>query len=318
MYIDIAFSLNRALQVPLLVVINSILRNTRPLADQPLRFNVVVPPGDRAFFAQQLHDTFAADCDPQTVIFRVQPFTPPAYLKHYLDSKFKEKKAERRLSRYMQYARLFLKEIFPDVGRVIYLDGDVLVLGDVRSLFAQGEQLTPQRYLAAVPQFFPAIFYFSNPCKMWADLRQFKSSFNSGVLLIDLDYWNQQTYSLLRHYLALDAKHHYRLYHLGDETVFNLMFKGTYLPLARRWNSCGYGQPHWIAALLRRDPEKMSIIHWSGGHHKPWQGDRGISPQENRVIYSDLWRRYLPPALTEPKVAEVTQPSQKRSLSQNI
>lgn len=295
MYVDIAFSLNRALQVPLLVVMNSILHNMRPqgdFKDLPLRFNVLVPPGDRAFFEQQIQDAFL-EYGSEAVVFRVQEFAPPAYLKHYLDSKFKEKKAERRLSRYMQYARLFLKDIFPDIRRVIYLDGDTLVLGDVRSLFAEGEQLTSQRYLAAVPQFFPAIFYFSNPFKMWADLRQFKSSFNSGVLLTDLSFWTEQTYDLLRHYLDLDARNNYRLYHLGDETVFNLMFKDSYIPLPRSWNCCGYGQIHLIAACLRKDPQKINIIHWSGGHHKPWGNGSGVA-KKNRVIYSDLWRSYLP------------------------
>lgn len=299
MYVDIAFSLNRALQTPLLVVINSILRNASDRQNYsasegnstlPLRFNIAVPVGDRPFFTDLLHSTFAADHGPEAAIFRVREFTPPDYLKHYLDSRFKEKKPERRISRYMQYARLFLKDLFPDVQRVIYFDGDTLVLGDVRSLFAQGEQLTPQRYLAAVPQFFPAIFYFSNPFKMWGDLRKFKSSFNSGVLLTDLSFWTAQTYDLLHHYLDLDAKNDYRLYHLGDETVFNLMFKDTYIPLDKRWNCCGYGQPHWIARLLRRDPNKVNVIHWSGGHHKPWQSDR--------VIYSDLWRSYRPALAT--------------------
>ena len=299
MYVDIAFSLNRALQTPLLVVINSILRNasdrqnhsaSEGQSTQPLRFNIAVPVGDRPFFTDLLRGTFAADYGLEAAIFRVREFTPPDYLKHYLDSRFQEKKPERRISRYMQYARLFLKDLFPDVQRVVYFDGDTLVLGDVRSLFAQGEQLTPQRYLAAVPQFFPAIFYFSNPFKMWGDLRKFKSSFNSGVLLTDLSFWTEQTYDLLHHYLDLDAKNDYRLYHLGDETVFNLMFKDTYIPLDKRWNCCGYGQPHWIARLLRRDPNKVNVIHWSGGHHKPWQSDR--------VIYSDLWRSYRPASAT--------------------
>ncbi len=287
MYVDIAFSLNRALQVPLLVVINSILSNvSQGEAESPLRFNIVVPEGDRTFFEDNLRAAFGATYDTKQVTFRVKEFTPPDFLKQYLDNKFQEKKPERRISRYMQYARLFLKELFPDVTRVMYFDGDTLVLGDVRELFAQGAQLTPQRYLAACPQFFPAMFYFSNPFKMWADLRKFKQAFNSGVLLTDLSYWTADTYDLLSHYLNLDARNNYRLYHLGDETVFNLMFKDTYVPLNKRWNSCGYGQPHWITNLLKKDPKKMSVIHWSGGHHKPWQSDR--------VIYSDLWRSYLP------------------------
>lgn len=189
----------------------------------------------------------------------------------------------------MQYGRLFLKDLFPDVQRVIYLDCDTLVLADVRSLFAQGEQLNPERYLAAVPHFFPAILYFSNPLKMRADLRKFKSTFNSGVLLTDLSHWNESTYDLLKHYLELDASNRYRLYHLGDETIFNLMFKETYIPLDTAWNACGYGQGHFISSLLRQPIDKMKIIHWSGGHHKPWESER--------VIYSDLWRQYRPNAL---------------------
>ena len=302
MYVDIALSLNRTLQRPLLVVINSILSNTQhkvfsegsisePADLPPIRINVLVPVGDRKFFENCIQSAFAKDYDPESVVFRVREFTPPNFLKVYLDSKFKEKKADRRISRYMQYARFFLKESFPDIKRVIYLDGDTLVLGDIRALFSQGDQLTSQRYLAAVPQFFPAMFYFSNPFKIWADLRKFKSSFNSGVLLTDLSFWSSQTYRLLDHYLNLDAVNNYRLYHLGDETIFNLMFKESYIPLATRWNSCGYGQLHWIAALIRKAPEKISIIHWSGGHHKPWQSDR--------VIYSDIWRSYLPTAINE-------------------
>lgn len=286
MTIDIAFSINRTLQVPLLVVINSILRHTALEAGlPPLRFNIVVPIGDRTFFEEKLQSAFN-DYSSELVTFRIQEFTPPEFLKIYLDTKFGEQKPERQISRYMQYARLFLKEIFPDVGRIIYFDADIIVLNDVRSLYALGEQLTPQNYIAAVPQFFPAMFYFSNPFKVWSDLRKFKSSFNSGVLLTELAYWNEQTYKMLKHYLDLDAKNDHRLYHLGDETVFNIMFKDTYIPLSGKWNCCGYGQSHWIARLLKKDPDEMNVIHWSGGHHKPWESDR--------VIYSDLWRSYLP------------------------
>ncbi|MBE9059537.1 glycosyltransferase [cf. Phormidesmis sp. LEGE 11477] len=286
MPVDIALSINRTLQVPLLVVINSILSNTTHQVDAPMRFNIVVPVGESAFFEEKLEQAFAAKYEGDRVQFRVREFTPPGYLKQYLDNKFQEKKLERRLSRYMQYARLFFKEIFPDVGRMIYFDADIIVLGDVRSLFAKGDILTPRSYLAAVPQFFPAIFYFSNPFKVFSDLRKFKSTFNSGVLLTDLSFWTAQTYDLLQHYLDLDKKNSYRLYHLGDETIFNLMFKDTYRPLPPQWNCCGYGQSHWVAKLLGKRPKDMKVIHWSGGHHKPWQSER--------VIYSDLWRSYLP------------------------
>lgn len=292
MPVDIALSINRTLQVPLLVVINSILSNTTHRKEEvPLRFNIAVPAGEGDFFEEKLNQAFSARYGADQVEFRVKEFTPPAYLKQYLDNKFQEKKLERRLSRYAQYARLFFKDVFPDIARMIYFDADIIVLGDVRSLFAQGNILTPQNYLAAVPQFFPAIFYFSNPLKVFSDLRKFKSTFNSGVLLTDLSFWTDQTYKLLKHYLELDEKNNYRLYHLGDETVFNLMFKDTYIPLTKQWNCCGYGQSHWVAKLLRKNPDNMKAIHWSGGHHKPWQSER--------VIYSDLWRSYMPAMTTQ-------------------
>ena len=287
MAIDIAFSINRTLQVPLLVVINSILSNSEPRpGEEPLRFNVVVPVGEQAFFEDAIRQAFGEKVGSETALFRVKEFLPPDYMKRYLDTKFQEKEPQRKISRYMQYARLFFKEIFPDVGRFLYFDADIIVLDDVRSLYAQGDQLTATNYLAAVPQFFPAMFYFSNPFKVWSDLRKFKSSFNSGVLLTDLSFWTEQTYDLLKHYLDLDACNDHRLYHLGDETVFNIMFKDTYIPLSKKWNCCGYGQPHWITNIIKRDPNQMKAIHWSGGHHKPWQSEK--------VIYSDLWRSYLP------------------------
>ena len=286
MAVDIALSINRTLQVPLLVTINSIIQNTTFAAGQPpLRFNIVVPVGDRTFFSDKLAAAFA-DYPSEQVSFRIAEFTPPDFLKHYLDTKFQEKKPERRISRYMQYARLYLKKIFPDVERMLYFDADIIVLDDVRSLHALGNQLTEQSNLAAVPQFFPAIFYFSNPFKVWSDLRKFKSTFNSGVLIMELRYWNEQTFDLIKRYLDLDAQNNYRLYHLGDETVFNIPFKDTYTQLPKQWNCCGYGQTPLIARILSKDPQQMKVIHWSGGYQKPWKSDR--------VIYSDLWRSYLP------------------------
>lgn len=315
-FVDIALSLNRTLQVPLLVVIESILRNTQLKRDlrhtpigsaavlSPIRFNLLVPLGDKPFFKEKIQAAFAHEYGPDEVVFRIKEFTPPDFLKQYLDNKFQEKSLHRRQSRYMQYARFFLKVCFADISRVIYLDGDTLVLGDIRELFAQGDTLNSACYLAAVPQLFPAVFYFSNPFKMWSELRQFKNTFNSGVLLTDLSYWNQQTYRSLEHYLALDAGHRYRLYHLGDETVFNLMFKRTYRPLSSVWNTCGYGQIHLVSRLLtlRRRVEEIQIIHWSGGHHKPWQSDK--------VIYSALWRSYLPSA----SKAAISRPQTKVTL----
>jgi lipopolysaccharide biosynthesis glycosyltransferase len=278
--VDIAFSLNRCIAQPLLVTINSVLaHNSSP---EDLHFHIVVPPGDRPFFRDLITQAFTGNA----ATFDIQEFTPPPFLKTYLDNKFKEKRPERVVSRYMQYARLFLQSIFPELTRIIYLDVDLIALQDIQELYNFPAPFNADQFLAAVPQNFPSFGYFSNPLTMWGEISRFKKTFNSGVLLTDLRFWNQGVYDRLQGYFDLDARHGYRLFELGDETVLNLIFKECYIPLPRAWNCCGYGNHPWVTRWMERSPLGMKIIHWSGGHQKPWHG----AP----VIFSDLWRSYTP------------------------
>ncbi|MEL6249056.1 MAG: glycosyltransferase [Cyanobacteria bacterium J06627_15] len=283
MKIDVAFSINRSLALPLMATINSIVQNAAQPDD--LRFNIIMPPGARSIFQEKI-DTAFPDRRPQ---FRLTEYLPPDYMRNYLDAKFKATDPARKNSRYMQYSRLFFKFALPDVTRVIYFDADIIVLGDVADLYAQGERLSASQYVGAVPQNFPALGYFGNPIKGWAEIKQFKKTFNSGVLLTDLRFWTDETYERLRHYLDWDAENDYKLFNLGDETVMNLMFKRDYLPLDTNWNRCGYGNTKLITWLFDQDANGMNAIHWSGGHHKPWRS-KGIP-------FVDLWESYLPKAL---------------------
>ena len=78
MTVDIAFSINRTLQVPLLVVLNSILSNTTHQSSAaPLRFNIVVPDGEAGFFEEKLAAAFSKRYEASEVEFRVREFLPP-------------------------------------------------------------------------------------------------------------------------------------------------------------------------------------------------------------------------------------------------
>lgn len=278
MKIEIAFSLNQDIMVGLLTAMNSVVQNTADPGQ--VRFNIAVPPLEVENFEAAINQCFP---DP-AFTWRLGTFTPPDFLKNYLQNKFKPKTEGRKRSRYMQYARLFLRDIFPDLGKVLYLDCDVLVLGDVATLY-QGYTLTPDLYFAAVPHFFPGLLYFGKPLQGLKEALQFEQTFNSGVILTDFQYWDNATYQRLHHYLNWDASHQYRLLNLGDETVLNLMFKH-YLHLSPRWNRCGYGNTRLYAWLLKKPLKDISIIHWSGGHHKPWK--------TNKIVYGHLWQNYAP------------------------
>ncbi len=287
MTVDIAFSLNKTVVVGLLAAMNSIILNTA----QPnrLRFNIAVPPDEIDFFKAHISQFFPS----AQFEWRVHPFFPPQFLQDYIQIKFKRrlKSVNHVNSRYMQYARIFLKDIFDDLGKVIYLDMDLIVLKDLADLL-DNAQLTADCYLAAVPHFYPAFLYFGKPLKAIQEIFDFENTFNSGVLVTDFNYWNEETQERLHYYLQWDAFHGHRMLNLGDETLLNVMFKH-YYPLAAEWNCCGYGNLRPITWLLKKNPSKIGIIHWSGGHHKPWKTDD--------IIYSNIWRHYGAKALDQVK-----------------
>lgn len=276
---DIAFALNKGIVVALLAAMNSVVKNTAQ--PEQLRFNITVPPDEVAFFEGQIEQFFA-----QPVFeWRVRPFTPPQFMADYIHGKFEPMTPTRRVSRYMQYARLFLQDIFEDVTKVLYLDADVVVLGDVATLFETVE-FTPSRYFAAVPHFYPAVFQFGNPIKAIPEMRAFKQSFNSGVLFTDYTYWNEETDRILHHYLNWDAECKYGMLNRGDETLLNVMFKD-YIQLDKSWNRCGYGNMGLVARLLKKPLSEINVLHWSGGHHKPWKNPK--------IVYGDIWQKYATP-----------------------
>lgn len=280
---DVAFALNQGIVVGLLAAMNSVVSNTAEPAK--LRFNITVPPEEVDFFESKIRAFFSS----VNFSWRVYPFTPPQFMKDYIHAKYEPMTPIRRMSRYMQYARMFLQDIFPDVTKVLYLDADVVVLGDVATLF-ETVHFSPDRYFAAVPHFYPAIFQFGNPLKAMKEILSFNQSFNSGVLFTDYTYWNERTVHTFHHYLDWDACCRYGMLNRGDETLLNVMFKD-YIPLDHSWNRCGYGNIQLVARLLKKPLDRINVIHWSGGHHKPWKNPT--------IVYGDIWQHYGGAALTQ-------------------
>ena len=278
MMYDIAFALNQGIVVALLTAMNSVASNTAN--PEKIRFNITVPPEEVTFFEEKITAVFPHP----KFTWRVYPFTPPQFMADYIHAKFEPMTPTQRLARYMQYARLFLKDIFPDVRKVLYLDADVVALGDVATLFETVE-LNPKNYFAAVPNFHPAIFHFGNPFKALREMLAFKHAFNSGVLFTDYTYWNDETDRIFHYYLDWDAACKYGMLNRADETLLNVMFKD-YLHLDRSWNRCGYGNMQLVAKLLKKPLDQINVIHWSGGHHKPWKNPA--------IVYGEIWQRYAP------------------------
>jgi lipopolysaccharide biosynthesis glycosyltransferase len=276
MKIDIIFSLDSTYLSGLLATVNSIVQNT-PQPER-LRFNLIIPEGETQFFETQIAKYFPIDC---VFKFQIKEYKPSEAIQQYIANKY-QPTTQRANALYMLFSRLFLNDIFPDLKKVIFLDTDIVVIEDIAKLY-DSMDFSEQQYFAAVPHFFPAIFHFSNPFKALRELRQFKKTFNGGVLFTDLSFWSEKYAEKLEYYLNWDKQCGYKLFQLNDETVLNLTFKD-YFQLDRRWNRCGFGNMKLISWLLKKDLSEIAIVHWSGGHHKPWNSAD--------IAYGDIWQKY--------------------------
>lgn len=91
------------------------------------------------------------------------------------------------------YFRLFIPEELPDnIEQVIYLDGDIIVEGDIKELW---EIPINNNAIMAVPEMFHEAHYVSSPLALhtYKDLNIPESNkyFNAGVLKINLKKWRE-------------------------------------------------------------------------------------------------------------------------------
>ena len=150
------------------------------------------------------------------------------------------------------YYRLFLHEMLPEYGRVLYLDSDIVVQADVRELF---ETDLCGFALGAMKDFGPTRLkqyaYIRNTLK----LERPGGYFNSGVLLMDLEKLRSSEFSRqVRENISSGLS-----FKWVDQDVLNRIFDGRIRYLDPAWN---------YMALPGKHPERKKILHFPGV--KPW------------------------------------------------
>ena len=125
------------------------------------------------------------------------------------------------------YYRLYLTKILPaDMDKVIYLDGDILVVDKLVDLW----NTSIENYaIGAVPDSYNnKIEHYNRLC-----YPQSKGYFNAGVLLINLKYWRD--HHVVAQFLDYVKKHPERL-KCHDQDVLNFQFQDVKLNLPLRYN----------------------------------------------------------------------------------
>ena len=160
--------------------------------------------------------------------------------------------------------RLGLEALAPhDAGRVIYVDADTIVLGDIREL--AGADLHGHA-LGAVTDCYQDADKFA---ELWS-LPKGGRYFNSGVLVIDLPKVREQ--KLFSRALNFVVAHDRDLL-FADQDALNHVFWQTSAVIEPTWNVQRFMRPQEIAAETAADRRwghsRPRLIHFIGTE-KPW------------------------------------------------
>ena len=170
------------------------------------------------------------------------------------------------------YARLLMGELLPStLERVLYLDCDLIVRGDLGELWSTD---LGGRALGAVEDAVPP-----GARETWRIGRQVlglppaSPYFNSGVMLVDLARWRdfgvgQRTLDFIRQYPE-------RCVYSRDQGPLNVIAQKDWLPLDPKWNFqsgeiCdSYDEVIRFKRIHWRKRNAIKIVHFTS-HSKPW------------------------------------------------
>jgi len=201
------------------------------------------------------------------------------------------------------YFRLALPDIMPeDVHKIIYLDSDMLVFGDISELWSTDVEKIP---LAAVPD-----YGIMSSARLWNEKESFigmkkdGTYFNSGVLVINLNMWKE--HDLGHELLSLVREEQYP--HL-DQDSLNKIFMDNWISLPLKWNIIPpifylfwkriFLNPKLRAKALEARKD-IRIIHYAG-RYKPWEFERheGFNSQYYKYLAMTEFKNVKMPQLAK-------------------
>lgn len=193
------------------------------------------------------------------------------------------------------YRLLLFSELFQNYRRMLYLDCDIIVTGDVGELFdvdlegksAAGVEDVGFRWLAYTKR---AIFLDYKPynvlnyCTDVLGIKDPGSYINAGVLLFDLEKCRQKV-----SFRDVVETLHSRNFFYNDQDVLNILLEGNIKQVDCKWNymnniafylECDRKEFRELYLDLRR--EDYRIIHYISAK-KPWNGE---------VPMGEVWQKY--------------------------
>ncbi len=167
------------------------------------------------------------------------------------------------------YYRIFIPNLFPQYEKVLYLDCDITVLGDVTELY--NTQIHGY-YVGAVQEEVMQTFEVFGNYVEKADGINRKNYFNAGILLINCRRWRNKL--IAERFVDLLNRYKFRV--VQDEDYLNVLCKDNIKWLSLGWNKTSYKNEDF-------DDKDLKIIHWKI-NWRPWK--------YKNVLYEEYFWKY--------------------------
>ena len=188
-----------------------------------------------------------------------------------------------KLSSLTNFARFYHSELLGNIDKIIYMDADTIVQGDLVALW--DETQLNGKLLAAVPRSSPIYRGFFNELVTAkfndfyrSDMDDSRDTYNAGFYIMDLKQWRERNLT--------DEVHHWmrensmqRLWEFGTQPLQLIVSYMNWARIDAKWNVQGLGYNHYMQA---RALDEASLLHWNG-YAKPWL---------SYGLYVERWSKY--------------------------
>lgn len=167
------------------------------------------------------------------------------------------------------YCRIFIPRFFPQYDKIIYLDCDIVVTGDISELY--NTELGDNMVGAASEEVMVNYDVFGNYVEKALGISRNKY-FNAGILLINAKKYREE--SIEEKFISLMNAFTFRV--TQDEDYLNVLCKNKVKWIDLGWNKTAYKTEGF-------DDKNLKIIHYKI-NWKPWHYDN--------ILYEDFFWKY--------------------------
>ena len=189
---------------------------------------------------------------------------------NYYTEKVKDKLYTRDYYTKTTYFRLFIPNLYPQYNKAIYLDSDIVVLGDIAELYNQN--IGSNLVAAAPDDVIQTTKVFQEYAEKVVGVADYRNYFNAGILLMNLDEFRKFHFQEKFLYLLETIKFTVA----QDQDYLNRLCKGKVKIISKMWDRM---------PITKDDvkEEDIKLIHYNLAY-KPWHFDN--------ILYKDYFWEY--------------------------